>query len=268
MYTAAAAGTRPPPTLRFSAVMRVGEGYGHSGDGCISAEAAVQNVPVTSRIVFDGKQGRLSQNNARLERSPTTNTTNIGRWDIEVPREWDITTAEDGALSCSTEPLPSNQPFGSWGQLNAFTSILGMFYPNTTLLASTPSAWVWQWSSVKPTVLPLPGCTGCTTPKGPICTSCWTVNVTRNYTYTVGKTASKDGTFPLLRYAWTQSIPDLPAKPLHRDCFIFDYQHEYAPGVSESDFEPPQGAKCSSAGSKAAAVLAPAQIHARLRPQI
>jgi hypothetical protein len=49
-----------------------------------------------------------------------------------------------------------------------------MYYLNTSLLSSTPTEWLWQWSWVKPTILPLPGCTGCTTPKSnPICTSCW-----------------------------------------------------------------------------------------------
>jgi hypothetical protein len=120
-----------------------------------------------------------------------------------------------------------------------------MNYPNTSLLASTEDSWLWQWSSVKPTVLPLPGCTGCNTPKGPICTSCWTVDVTWNYTYTVGKTASSDGTYPLLRYSWTQSIPDQPALPIHRDCFIFDWSEDYTAGVEDSDFEPPPGVACS-----------------------
>jgi hypothetical protein len=54
------------------------------------------------------------------------------RWDLLTPQEWDLTTA---APSCP----PS---FGSWGALNAFTSIVGMWYPNTSYLegASTASA--------------------------------------------------------------------------------------------------------------------------------
>ena len=124
------------------------------------------------------------------------------------------------------------------------------YYPQTTLLSSTPVAWLWQWSSIKLTLVPLPGCTGCNTPRSnPICTSCWEVNVTRNYTYTVAKAASPDGTFPLLRYSWTQSIPDLPIHPLHRDCFIFDYAQDYTAGVNDSEFEPPHGVKCSSSSS-------------------
>ena len=80
----------PPPTLVFSMTLRQGQGYGAKGDGCIAAEEAVKSDPIISKIVFDGVRGRLSQENAALERHPAFNLTNIGRWDMKVPREWDV----------------------------------------------------------------------------------------------------------------------------------------------------------------------------------
>ena len=71
---------------------------------------------------------------------------------------------------CTTEPLPPTfcqngsrvcpQTFGDFGSLNAFTSILGMFYYNTSLLAgpgappSPPGTELWQWESVIATKVP------------------------------------------------------------------------------------------------------------------
>jgi len=74
-----------------------------------------------------------------------------------------------------------------------------------------------------------------------------TIDVTRNYTYFVGAEKGSDGTQQLLRYQWTQSIPMEAALPVHRDCFIFDYQTKYRRGPFDvSTFEPPAGEKCSA----------------------
>ena len=63
--------------------------------------------------------------------------------------------------------------------------------------------------------------------------------------YTIGKSPSPDGSFPLSRFTWTQSIPLEPAKPLHRDCFIFDYATDYTTTIDASRWEAPEGVTCS-----------------------
>ena len=51
---------------------------------------------------------------------------------------------------------------------------------------------------------------------------------------------------------WTQSIPLLPALPVHRDCFLFDYSHDYVPGpIDPARWLPPPGVKIQN-GSVAA----------------
>ena len=116
---------RPKPTLRFSAKMRIGEAYGHDGDGCVAAEKLVSASPVISEIAFDSVKGRLRQSNMRLEKAPKSNVTSIGRWDLQPPKQWSLTTMDDGTVSCSTAPLQGT--FGTWGALDPFTSILGMY---------------------------------------------------------------------------------------------------------------------------------------------
>lgn len=94
---------------------------------------------------------------------------------------------------------------------------------------------VWQWEWVHPTIFVVNG-------------SDVTINVTRNYTYWVS-TKRVENTRPLLRFQWTQSIPLLPALPVHRDCFIFDYTARYKAGaIDPSHFEAPPGVTCRKGG--------------------
>ena len=108
-----------------------------------------------------------------------------------------------------------------------------MYYWNTSMVASAPTNEVWQHTSVTPTKMS----------NGSI------IDVTRNYTYTVGKTMANDDAAtqrPLLRFQWTQSIPMEPALPVHRDCFIFDYTTDYVAGAIDGKFfEAPRGITCS-----------------------
>lgn len=277
---------RPPkPTLAFRTTIRVSEAYANAPgavdhDGCVLAETNLRsgtNVAV-SPIVFDGNRGRIRQTNAELYIRPTENLTSIGRWDISVPREWDLTTTSpDGNVTCATEAfddvicpngtLPPSCPptFGSWYDLNPFTDILGMWYPNTSKTSGGGDVYdTYELVDVRPTLLPNDACgepDTCTKAKcstclhrdGTVCTQCpcegcvMKLNVTRNYTYTVAKRAGEDGTHQLLRYQWTQGIPltksgDTPG--LGRDCFIFDWSQDWRAGVLDEDFEPPAGIPC------------------------
>lgn len=279
----AADSTRPTPTLVFGTTIRIAEAYAGSpgataGDGCLAAEQQLlEGNFVVSKVVFDGKQGRLRQSNTRLERIPTQNVTSIGRWDLPVPQEWDLATVA-GDVSCTTEALPlvmckngslppSCPPtFGSWGALNPFSSILGMWYPNTTKLPefSTADYDTYQFEDVKLTLVPnnacgtadctMAHCSTCNKNEGRACTECpckhctMELNVTRNYTYTVAKKPQADGTHPLIRYQWTQGIPLTKggATPgVGRDCFIFDWSKDWTADVHDSDFAPPPGMKCA-----------------------
>ena len=144
------------------------------------------------------------------------------------------------ASSCTTQPFSPvicrngsracPPTFGHWGELNGpFSSVLGMFYENTTLLKRTAHSQIWQWEWTNPTLMP----------NGTY------INVTRNYTYTLGREPDKDGRVALHRFQWTQSIPLQPALPVHRDCFIFDYTTSYKRGpLPASHFEAPHGVKC------------------------
>ena len=280
----------PEPTLVFGTTIRVAEAFASSpgataGDGCLAAETQLlEGNFALSKVVFDGKRGRIRQSNTRLERMPTQNVTSIGRWDLETPTEWDLTTDAAGDVSCATEPLPlamckngslppSCPPtFGSWGALDAFTDIVGMWYPNTTKLPefSTDDYDTFQFEDTKLTLVPNDGCgtSACTMEhchtcnknEGRACKQCpckncaMEVNVTRNYTYTVAKQAQADGTHPLIRYQWTQGIPltKAGATPgIGRDCFIFDWSQDWTADVRDSDFAPPPGVKCAGRTSAA-----------------
>ena len=229
-------------------------------------------------MVFDAHKGRLRQNNARLERTPAQNLTNIGRWDLPTPQEWDLTEAPGGGVSCATEPLPpvmcangslppSCPPrFGGWGGLNPFTSIVGMWYPNTSKLdgGSTDTYDTYQFEDVKRTLLlnsacgtsacTMKHCSACNKNEGRPCTKCpckncvVEANITRNYTYYVAKKPQADGTHPMTRYMWTQSMPFTAsgASPgIGRDCFIFDWSQDWTADVRDHDFAPPPGVKCA-----------------------
>ena len=291
LHAAASVAEAPPePTLVFGTTIRVAEAFASSpgataGDGCLAAEMQLlEGNFALSKVVFDAKRGRIRQSNTRLERAPTQNVTSIGRWDLKTPTEWDLTTDVGGDVSCTTEPLPlvmckngSLPPscpstFGSWGALNPFSSIVGMWYPNTTKLPgfSTDDYDTFQFEDVKRTLLPneacgtsactMEHCSTCNKNEGHACTQCpckncvMEVNVTRNYTYTVVKKAQADGTHPLIRYQWTQGIPltKAGATPgIGRDCFIFDWSEDWTDEVRDSDFAPPQGMKCAGTARKA-----------------
>ena len=280
-----AAEALPSPTLVFQMTMRVSEafsispGAGPAGDGCLVAEEQLKtgHYSAVSKVTFDGVRGRLRQSNTALQRHPANNITNIGRWDLAVPREWDLFVGGSGSVSCETEELPrvvcpngtlppSCPPkFGSWGALNPFTSVLGMWYPNTSKVeSSSTTSDTYQFVDVTPTLLPNDGCTSpstctmnhCNTcmNSGVRCTKCpcekciMRVNVTRNYTYTLAKQPQPDGTRKVLRYQWTQGIPltKSGASPgVGRDCFIFDYSQDWTDDVRDADFAPPAGVNCT-----------------------
>ena len=276
----------PKPTLVFGTTIRIAEAFagdplaGAAGDGCLAAEEKLRSggsAIALSKVAFDAKNKRIRQSNSQLQRVITENVTNIGKWDLPIPQEWDLTTV-DGKVSCATEPLPpalcpngtlppSCPPqFGSWGALNPFTNIVGMWYPNTSKLdgSSTPTADTYNFMDVRRTLLPNEGCgtsnctmqhcSRCNQHEGHACTACpcknciMELNVTRNYTYTVAKKAQPDGSHQMVRYQWTQGIPETKsgATPgIGRDCFIFDWSQDWTSNVQDSDFAPPPGVKCA-----------------------
>jgi len=277
-----ASGAAPPdPTLRFRTTIQIAEAFSESpgaigGDGCLADEAYLkEGNTAVSNVVFDGVVGRLRQDNTELSKKPTQNMTNIGNWQLPKPQEWDLLTDSTGHLTCNTEPLPPvicpngtkgcSPQFGSWGRLDPFTNILGMWYPNTTKFAETKEYELYQLEDVQKTLLPNDGCGNpafCTMQKcstcvhnGARCTQCpchkciMEVNVTRNYTYTVAKEQQNDGTRQLMRFQWTQGIPLTTsgglAKEGKRDCFIFDWRKGWSAGVNDDDFAPPSGIKCN-----------------------
>ena len=235
--TSVTAAAPPALTLEFISDMHVAQGYGHDGDGCIIAEKNMATDPVRSTVWFDAPGTRLAQTNPGLAAvDPRPNTTFVGVYAAPWGTELDITALPGGAHACTAEPLPPTfckngsrmcpPVFGGFGSgLTAFTSILGNNYLNTSLLASTPDADVWQWTKVTRFNA--------------------TVNVHWNYSYWVSKTIRKDGTRPLLRFQWTQSIPMQPALPVHRDCFVFDYTTRYVPGpIDPARWKAPPGVTC------------------------
>jgi len=250
MYVASAT-ERPKLTLTFSTSMRVSQGYGHDGDGCDVAEANMQyNRTAVSQVWFDDSGQRLAQSNPSLARGAHSNLTCIGLYKMHPPTEVDLLAdvSAPGGFQCHTEALPKSYcnngsricppAFGTFGDLfSPFTSILGDYYLNTSLLAHSTEADVWQWEWTQPTLMP----------NGTY------INVTRNFTYTVSNTPTADGTRPLLRFQWTQSIPLQPAVPIHRDCFIFDYTDQYKAGpIDPSRWQVPKGVKCSPGPARSA----------------
>ena len=236
---------QPTPTLQFQTTMHVAQGFGHDGDGCLIAAARLRSEPTVSRVWFDAPGKRLAQTNLELVRPDTQpNLTFVGLFASNPPTEIDINNAR-GQVECQTEPLPPGicrngsracaPTFGGWGSLNAFTSVLGMYYLNTSFLAHASDADLWQWEWVKPTLIKLKN------------GSVVTLNVTRNFTYWVSRRQLADGTRPLMRYQWTQSIPLRPALPVHRDCFIFDYSTGYVPGpIDPARWRAPPGITCQN----------------------
>ena len=210
---------------------------------------ALKSSPVISEVWFDAPGLRLAQTNPGLRAvDPYPNLTVIGRFDETPPTEIDINTV-DGKIECQTEPLPPTfchngskvcpQKFGDFGSLDALTSILGMNYYNTTLLATPKGTGteLWQWRSTIATKIPVNGTVAI-------------YNITRNYTYTLAADPEPGtGLRRLLKYQWTQSIPlrpDTPEHPVHRDCFVFDYTTRYNPGpIDPARWVGPPGVPCT-----------------------
>ena len=249
----AAKHAQPPLTLQFSTTLRVAQGYGHDGDGCVLAEAKLLSAPVVQRVWFDQPGRRLAQTNPGLRPSPhpDSNLTVVGLFARSPPTELDLDVTASGEAVCATEPLPDAYcangsrtcppVFGDFGfgKINALTSVLGSNFYNTTLLSRDPvdGSEVWQWEWVLAQRIPLKNGTVVV------------MNITRNYTYSLAATAKTrpDGTRPLLRFQWTQSIPLQPAMPVHRDCFVFDYTQDYVPGpIDPARWAPPPGVTCEN----------------------
>lgn len=243
---------QPPLALQFETVMHAGQGYGHNGDGCLLAQQELKANPVISHIWFDKPGSRLAQTNVQLRHpDPQPNLTFIGLFDEKPPTEIDIDD-DAGKIRCETEPLPPTfckngsrvcpQTFGDFGSLNAFTSVLGMWYYNTSFFKKSSAEEVWQFEWTKLTRIPLKN--------GTIVAK----NVTRNYTYTLDAAQRPDGTRPLRRFQWTQSIPLEPALPIHRDCFIFDYTTGYKAGpIDPARWKAPSGVVCQNGSTTSAA---------------
>ena len=193
---------RPDLTLQFSTVMQVAHGYGHDGDGCVPAEAALKSSPASSKVWFDAPNRRLAQTNPRLAIvDPDPGATFVGLYDVTPATEIEFEEKSFG-VKCFSSPLPDTYcqngsqtcppTFGKFGELfTPFTGILGNNYLNTSFLESTDVADLWQWGSDLPTLMP----------NGSY------INITRNFTYIVSKTPRADGTRPLQSFRWTQSIP-------------------------------------------------------------
>ena len=244
--TSEAIDDHPPVSLQFSCEMHVAEGFGHDGDGCILARASVVSSPIVSKVWFDAVGQRIAQTNPNFESvDPTPNDTFVGLYKRVPPIELKVValTGNKNKYSCESDTLSPTYcangskvcppSFGKWGELfTPFTGVLGDYYLNTSLIDSTPTADVWQWSKTTPTLMP----------NGTF------INVTRNYTYHISKThRAPDGTRPILRFQWTQSIPLQPVMPLHRDCFIFDYSTSYITGPTVSPpwgWDSPKGVTC------------------------
>lgn len=148
MLPLASSHSQPALTLQFTTELHVAQGFGHDGDGCVIAEANLRDKPIKSDIWFDTPGQRLAQTNLRLMPvDPNPNLTIIGRFADKPPTEID-TNVVGGQPECQTEAIPPAYcrngskvcppVFGDFGSLNAFTSVLGMNYPNTTLLRQTP----------------------------------------------------------------------------------------------------------------------------------
>jgi hypothetical protein len=147
---------RPDLRLTFATEWHAAGGYGHDGDGCTLAEAALESKPTVSSVWFDAKGRRLAQTNPGLHQvDPDPGLTVIGRWGRKPPTELDLEQETFGA-HCFKEPLPPSYckngsqvcppDFGNFGDLfTPFTAILGMYYFNTSFLESTAEADVWQW---------------------------------------------------------------------------------------------------------------------------
>ena len=253
---------RPALAQQFTAFERTADGYADSpgavdGDGCVAAVAMLSHddpAVATGRVWWDGEAKRMATINGALSRKVLKNTTVVDRLDLDPAVSLDLEPFFNETV-CYSKPLTGNCP-GNFENhscaptFSAFTEYLPFAdnyerYVNATFLDEDATSERWQWIAVQHTMLPNgtspPGCKmgspGCK--DGPIAH----VNITRNYTFTIGKVAvDADGRRPMLRYWWTQSMPFRTRA--ERDCFVFDYSLGYTSGpsaVPQSVFEPPGG---------------------------
>ena len=247
--------TRPTLELQFTATERVSEsdsgGAGGAGDGCVMARKLPN--PVVSRVWFDAENKRIAQINAELARDPLKPLTTVDLFDRDPPMTrllepfFNSTVCYEkpiGPVMCPNGTMGCKATYGHWGELCPFTSVFGMWYPNTTYLRtdSTTGDELWRYTAITRTPLPTPHGTQ-------------VFNITRNYTYYVGKAsaaaeaaAATSGSppprRPLRRYEWTQSLPKA-SHPGSRFCAVFDYTKDYVAGQPDlANFGPPKGTKC------------------------
>ena len=249
----AAAGKRLRPTVQtqFSATMRVSESDqapgGGAGDGCILARKL--SDPVKSQVWFDAASKRLAQVNANLEHQPIKALTVVTRLDLSPPLSYELEPFFNSTV-CYKEKLgPGYCPNGTMGcpptfghfgdYATPFTSVLGMYYLNTSFLEldATTGDEKWRWTSVQPTLMP----------------NGTTVNITRNYTYYVAPPApmaeKSAQPRPLHRFEWTQGLPNA-GDPSFRFCAVFDYTQDYRAGAPDiSHFGPPSSDMCINPSS-------------------
>ena len=238
---------RPPLELQFSATMRISESssvHGKVGDGCITARPLPD--PVTSRVFFDAPNTRLAQTNAELKRDPPRAITQVDRFDLKPPTTFMIEPFFNesvcyekpiGPVMCPNGTMGCKATFGGWGELCPFTSLFGMYYPNTTFIGidQTTRDELWQFKDVTPTLVPAPNGTVVR------------VNITRNYTYHVAAAsgrASSGELRALRRYEWTQGFPLAADPSTARFCAVFDYTQDYQRKPGVASFGPPRGVKC------------------------
>eukprot|EP01051_Picozoa_sp_SAG22_P001975 SAG22_NODE_83_length_21704_cov_58.556584_18_plen_362_part_00 len=271
-HSAAAAAAAAPPQLQlqWKATMRASTGFGgpagtpaypnkpgFNGDGCIPARQLVPPAgatgPVANRMHYDGVGKMVAQTNPSLKiAAPAKNTTEAARFDVSPPLDlliepfFNETVCYAQALTtpigCANGSCPA-----TWAGFAALYAGYGR-YLNATLLGETADggAELWQVKDVRSTMVPaIPPAHGV-----------MNVNITRNYTYTVGKQADSAGRRPLQRYELTQSIPFhrdkegkqhlLPADSGVRDCTVLDFTAGYTAGASSvpaASFGPPGGIK-------------------------
>ena len=219
--------TQPAMQLQFSATMRVsqtdqGPGGG-PGDGCILARKLTD--PIYSRLAFDAPAQRVAQSNINLERHPTKDLTVVQLYNLTTPMTLELEPFFNTTI-CYEKPLPPGASFGTWGSLNTFTGVLGMWYLKTSFLGKDDGgADMWQWMDVEPTLMPNGS----------------TVNITRNYTYHL---AAGPEPRALRRFEWTQGLPN-GGDHSFRFCNVFDYTQDYHGGAPDaSAFGPPPGTRC------------------------
>ena len=205
---------------------------------------------MTNRIWYDGVAKRIAQTNPDLKvnASLEKSTTEVVRFDENPPLDLLLEPFFNETV-CYAQPLHvscmnngSDTCLGTWEHFGQPWNGQGN-YANSSLVSETAEAQAWQHQHVQETMIP--------DGKGGI----FHVNITRNYTWYVGKDPDADGRRALLRYEFTQSIPchrDAqghqhlnPPGSLNRDCAVIDYTQGYISGaeaVSGKDvFAPPQG---------------------------